>query len=115
MGLKRQCLSCAAKFYDLAKNPILCPKCGTTFEPVLFARSPPRRVGRMFSATPGPFETQAEAAVEPAAERSRRKAKQTRMRPRKTPLFLMSKSDRRERVLISGVGKSRPETCFNGR
>ncbi len=69
MGLKRQCLSCAAKFYDLAKNPILCPKCGTTFEPVLFARSPPRRVGRMFSATPGPFETQAEAAVEPAAEK----------------------------------------------
>lgn len=33
LGLKRTCLSCAAKFYDLEKDPILCPKCGKTFEP----------------------------------------------------------------------------------
>lgn len=31
LGTKRTCPSCAAKFYDLLKNPIVCPKCGTSF------------------------------------------------------------------------------------
>ncbi len=29
LGLKRTCVSCAAKFYDMAKVPAVCPKCGT--------------------------------------------------------------------------------------
>lgn len=31
-GVKRTCQGCSARFYDLLKSPILCPKCGTTFE-----------------------------------------------------------------------------------
>ena len=31
LGAKRQCQSCATKFYDLGKDPIICPKCGTVF------------------------------------------------------------------------------------
>jgi uncharacterized protein (TIGR02300 family) len=31
LGTKRQCQSCGAKFYDLSKDPIVCPKCGTTY------------------------------------------------------------------------------------
>jgi uncharacterized protein (TIGR02300 family) len=31
LGTKRTCPSCAARFYDLMKTPILCPKCGTSF------------------------------------------------------------------------------------
>ncbi len=31
-GLKRICLSCSAKFYDLKKTPITCPSCGTVLE-----------------------------------------------------------------------------------
>jgi uncharacterized protein (TIGR02300 family) len=31
LGTKRTCPSCAARFYDLLKNPIACPKCGQTF------------------------------------------------------------------------------------
>ena len=27
-GAKRTCHGCAARFYDLNKNPIVCPKCG---------------------------------------------------------------------------------------
>jgi uncharacterized protein (TIGR02300 family) len=34
LGSKRLCASCAAKFYDLNKTPITCPKCGTPFEVV---------------------------------------------------------------------------------
>lgn len=29
LGLKRVCVACGAKFYDMAKSPALCPKCGT--------------------------------------------------------------------------------------
>ena len=29
LGTKRVCVSCGAKFYDLQKNPAICPKCGT--------------------------------------------------------------------------------------
>jgi uncharacterized protein (TIGR02300 family) len=39
LGTKRQCQSCGSKFYDLQKDPILCPKCGAVFQPtVLMAR-----------------------------------------------------------------------------
>jgi len=31
LGTKRLCQSCGAKFYDLSKDPIVCPKCGTVF------------------------------------------------------------------------------------
>jgi uncharacterized protein (TIGR02300 family) len=31
-GTKRRCLSCAAKFYDLNRSPIECPKCGAAFQ-----------------------------------------------------------------------------------
>ncbi|MFN6954988.1 MAG: TIGR02300 family protein [Acetobacteraceae bacterium] len=29
LGLKRVCVACGAKFYDLMRNPAVCPKCGT--------------------------------------------------------------------------------------
>lgn len=35
LGTKRLCGSCGAKFYDLSKSPIVCPKCGTIFEVVV--------------------------------------------------------------------------------
>jgi len=31
LGTKRLCASCSAKFYDLSKDPIHCPKCGTVY------------------------------------------------------------------------------------
>ena len=30
-GLKRICMSCGARFYDLGKKPIICPSCSTEF------------------------------------------------------------------------------------
>jgi uncharacterized protein (TIGR02300 family) len=33
LGTKRACPSCAAKFYDLGRRPIRCPKCETEFDP----------------------------------------------------------------------------------
>jgi uncharacterized protein (TIGR02300 family) len=39
LGTKRLCASCRAKFYDLNKHPIHCPKCGTVYEVVVATRS----------------------------------------------------------------------------
>ena len=33
LGLKRTCLSCGMRFYDFKRRPIVCPGCGTEFDP----------------------------------------------------------------------------------
>jgi uncharacterized protein (TIGR02300 family) len=58
LGTKRQCQSCGAKFYDLNKDPILCPKCGAAFVAVaLTARG---RAAEAVAARPAPDEEEAE-------------------------------------------------------
>ncbi|MBK8211369.1 MAG: TIGR02300 family protein [Rhodospirillales bacterium] len=42
-GTKRTCFGCGARFYDLRRNPIICPVCSTVHDP---ERQPkPRRPG----------------------------------------------------------------------
>jgi uncharacterized protein (TIGR02300 family) len=41
LGTKRQCQNCAAKFFDLNKDPIICPKCGTVFQGAAAVRARP--------------------------------------------------------------------------
>lgn len=38
-GAKRQCASCGTNFYDLRRDPIICPSCDVVFEPVAAPRS----------------------------------------------------------------------------
>jgi uncharacterized protein (TIGR02300 family) len=64
LGTKRLCAGCGAKFYDLNKDPITCPKCGTVFEVVV-----PVSRGR--------GEAAGAAAAAAAAAASRANAKQT--------------------------------------
>ncbi len=40
-GTKRICLNCGARFYDMNRDPIICPACSTALDPV--AQSRPRR------------------------------------------------------------------------
>ena len=37
LGTKRLCAGCGAKYYDLNKDPITCPKCGTVYEVAVVA------------------------------------------------------------------------------
>ncbi len=57
LGTKRLCGNCGAKFYDLSKTPIVCPKCDTVFTVVV-----PITRGR-----PGAAEAAAAAATAAAA------------------------------------------------
>jgi uncharacterized protein (TIGR02300 family) len=42
LGTKRVCVACGARFYDMTKQPSVCPKCGTE-QPIEQPR--PRRAG----------------------------------------------------------------------
>lgn len=44
LGLKRVCPSCASRFYDLTKRPIVCPKCAFSFEPEMLVKQRRTRV-----------------------------------------------------------------------
>ena len=38
-GIKRICQGCGALYYDLEKDPIICPKCGAEFDPEAILKS----------------------------------------------------------------------------
>jgi uncharacterized protein (TIGR02300 family) len=73
LGTKRVCVSCGARFYDLTRQPAVCPKCGTE-QPAEQPR--PRRSGggnvveekRRAKVIPVPGIEDAEVEVEPAEE-----------------------------------------------
>jgi uncharacterized protein (TIGR02300 family) len=65
-GVKRICTNCQARFYDLQKNPIECPSCGTTFEPEVFAK--PKR-----ARSAAPSEAARKAAAAEAEKRKKAK------------------------------------------
>lgn len=44
LGTKRQCQNCGSKFYDLQRDPIICPKCGTVFQGVALRGARPAAV-----------------------------------------------------------------------
>jgi uncharacterized protein (TIGR02300 family) len=59
LGLKRQCMSCGAKFYDLNKDPAVCPKCGTAYQATAMSRAAAPVVAR--AAAPEEDEAEIEA------------------------------------------------------
>lgn len=54
LGIKRTCTACGARFYDLARDPIICPKCETTFDPAAQTRSQRTRAAAPKEAKPEP-------------------------------------------------------------
>ena len=61
LGLKRTCVACGTRFYDLARTPAACPKCGTE-QPA----EQPRL--RRSAAAPVPDEKLKKRAASPEAE-----------------------------------------------
>jgi len=64
LGTKRLCGGCGAKFYDLSKDPIVCPKCHTVMAlAALTARSRPEAASR-----PAPVAARQEEIVVPETQ-----------------------------------------------
>mgnify|MGYP001338985488 CR=1 FL=1 len=38
-GKKRICTNCKTKYYDFNKSPIICPSCGSEFDPDIYLRT----------------------------------------------------------------------------
>lgn len=64
LGTKRICRECGTKFYDLNRNPIVCPKCEAVYE-IKTDIAPPVEVKKT---KPEPKETEAPPKEETAAE-----------------------------------------------
>lgn len=64
-GLKRICPSCSARYYDMKKNPPVCPGCGTVFDPETLMRSRRGKTAEKKAPAPTPEEVIEEL---PAAE-----------------------------------------------
>jgi hypothetical protein len=81
-GTKRTCLACSARFYDLARDRIVCPSCGADFDATVPADAAPgvferiavkpgwRRPGP--AARSAPVITRDDAAVSESAEETER-------------------------------------------
>ena len=68
-GTKRLCQSCATKFYDFGRTPIVCPQCGVSFDPeslLKARRSRPSAASKPVKAVkaPAPAEDAEEADIE---------------------------------------------------
>ncbi len=59
-GAKRTCPACGARFYDMRRDPITCPKCGTAFDPEAVFR--PRRARSTEPAAKAPAKPKPAAA-----------------------------------------------------
>ena len=53
LGSKRTCLSCDMRFYDFKRSPIICPGCGTEFDPENLLKGRKSRVAPKSAAKAG--------------------------------------------------------------
>jgi uncharacterized protein (TIGR02300 family) len=60
-GVKRNCTGCGARFYDLRRDPIVCPKCEAVVDPLAMLRSQ-----RTKAPAPAPVKKPVVAKVEAA-------------------------------------------------
>jgi uncharacterized protein (TIGR02300 family) len=68
-GTKRTCQNCAARFYDLNKSPIKCPKCGREHDREDFVKV---RRGRATAASTAAAAAAAAAAAKAALAKSKK-------------------------------------------
>ena len=61
-GLKRTCLSCGDRFYDMKRDPIVCPTCEAVLDPLALVR--PRRARAAAAASQAKAKAKAKAVSE---------------------------------------------------
>ena len=68
LGIKRICQACGARYFDLNKQPIVCPACGTPFDPEAVLKSRRARVVNDDKPAVVAPETEAEAEADDGDE-----------------------------------------------
>jgi uncharacterized protein (TIGR02300 family) len=63
-GVKRICHSCGAPFYDLRHDPIVCPKCGSEYDPEAILKSRRTRAPAVVEKETAPVILDEEAGTE---------------------------------------------------
>ncbi len=63
-GTKRICQNCGAKFYDMQREPITCPKCQTVFDPEAFLKTRRARTPVLADKEAAPAAVAGEADIE---------------------------------------------------
>ena len=63
LGTKRTCQHCGARFYDLSRDPIVCPKCGHEHTAEMFNRMRRARPGAEAAARAPKREVEEDAVV----------------------------------------------------
>lgn len=67
-GLKRICMNCGTRFYDLAKRPIVCPSCTTEFVGDIKVKAKRGRAAAVAEASPATANKAANAPDEEEEE-----------------------------------------------
>ena len=100
LGTKRLCANCSAKFYDLSKTPITCPKCHTVMEIAAVTTRPRPEPARAAAAAPV---KEAEAVVPetPDAEFVSSRTPTPRRKARRSPATRRSRTTTISRSMTS--------------
>ena len=69
-GIKRICQSCAARYYDLNKDPAVCPSCGTEFDPESLLKSRRGRSAAKDETVKAPSKDEGDEAEDDLIEKS---------------------------------------------
>ena len=67
-GVKRICFNCGARFYDLQRAQVVCPKCGTEYDPEAFLKSRRSRPSAIVQEKDPPPIVLGESEAEPDTE-----------------------------------------------
>ncbi|MEQ8964573.1 MAG: TIGR02300 family protein [Azospirillaceae bacterium] len=65
-GAKRICHHCGTRYYDMRRDPIVCPSCGTKFDPEAFLKS--RRTRAVAAEEPRPKAAPKPEVAEPVED-----------------------------------------------
>lgn len=97
LGTKRACPSCAARFYDLSKRPIECPKCGFSFEPeALYKQRRGRQPDAVSSGVVEAQETEEEEAEDENEEAEAAETEEEAETVEETPLNVAATGEEEE-------------------
>ncbi len=65
-GTKRECLKCGARYYDLRRDPIVCPKCDSVYE-----AEPAKGKARAAAEDAAPAAVKPEVVAKPAKKKAK--------------------------------------------